>query len=335
LANSGGHGSGAAWGDYDNDGDLDLYLANRNRPNRLLRNDGAGLFTNVTTQPLDDSGPGYSATWGDYDNDGRLDIFLSNLGAPSRLFHNDGNGQFSDATDYPLDRTGDVYGAAWDDLDGDGDLDLVVATGGNNVKVVRNDLVGSNHWLHLSLKGIESNASAIGARVRIVSAGASQIRSVGGDAGYLSQNSLTVEFGLGAAAVVDTLEIDWPSGIHQVLPGIAADQRLDVTESSLPASGEDQVPAGAWVGRCFPNPFRDKTAIAYEIAVTSPISLRIYDPVGRLVRSLDSRGTLPPGQGSIVWDGTLDSGDRAPAGVYLCRVSGTGFRENLRVVLVN
>jgi hypothetical protein len=335
LGNSGGLGSAAAWGDYDNDGDLDLYLANRNRPNKLLRNDGGGVFTDVTTRPLDDFSQSWSTTWGDYDNDGLLDLFLCNRGSQSRLFRNLGGGQFSDTTDFPLDRTGDAYGAAWDDLDGDGDLDLAIATSSGNVKIARNDLLGSQHWLHLNLTGVYSNRSAIGARVRVVTGGVVRIRQVGGDSGYLAQNSLTVEFGLGAATMADTVEIIWPSGIHQIVPHVAANQVLDVTESSVPAGQGETVATGLRVGPCFPNPIRGSVTIPFEIPSPLPVSLRVYDLAGRVVRVVDADAVRPAGRGSIVWDGRRDSGGRAPSGVYLCRITAGGFGQVLRVVLID
>src|SRR6266545_2862929 len=82
-------GFGVAWGDYDGDGDPDLYISN-DGPNRLLRNDGADVFSDVTAPPLDNAGNGGSVAWGDYDNDGDLDLYLVNYLTPNRLFRNDG-----------------------------------------------------------------------------------------------------------------------------------------------------------------------------------------------------------------------------------------------------
>ncbi len=75
-----GNGQGVAWGDYDNDGDLDLYLANYGQANKLFRNDGGGTFVDATSGPLGDAGSGTGVAWGDYDNDGDLDLYLANDG---------------------------------------------------------------------------------------------------------------------------------------------------------------------------------------------------------------------------------------------------------------
>ncbi len=85
-----GNGRGVAWGDYDNDGDLDLYLANSGQANKLFRNEGGDVFSEVAggTQ-LADTGAGQGVAWGDADNDGDLDLYLANQGQPNRLFRND------------------------------------------------------------------------------------------------------------------------------------------------------------------------------------------------------------------------------------------------------
>ena len=129
-------GSGLAWGDYDNDGDPDLFLVNfkgsiledspAGRP-ALYRNEGDGTFTDVTEAVgLGEPVFGLGACWGDYDGDGDLDLYLSNYGA-NRLYRNDGPDGFRDVT--PQARVGDARfsaGCAWADYDRDGDIDLYV-----------------------------------------------------------------------------------------------------------------------------------------------------------------------------------------------------------------
>ena len=136
-------GSGVAWGDYDNDGDLDLYLVNEVGPltmtpaeqerspahNMLYRNDGDGTFTDVTgTAGVGYRGMGMGATWGDYDNDGDLDLYVTNYGR-NVLYRNDGDGTFTNVTRQARvdgGRHGFWTGATWSDYDNDGDLDLYV-----------------------------------------------------------------------------------------------------------------------------------------------------------------------------------------------------------------
>jgi hypothetical protein len=233
-----GSGWGVAWGDYDNDGDLDLYFANYSSGNKLLRNDGNGVFVDVTTGPLADAG-GFvkNVAWGDYDNDGDLDLFIAKgsgvaLG-PNKLLRNDGGGTFVDATSGALADSGIWYGATLGDFDNDGDLDLYAANAGGANQLIINQKGSTNHWLHVNLVGVISNRSAIGARVRAVSGSLSQIREISGGSGYMSQNSLTAEFGLGSRTIVDTLEIRWPSGTIQKLTSVPVDTLLIITESAL------------------------------------------------------------------------------------------------------
>jgi enediyne biosynthesis protein E4 len=134
------NGIGAAWGDYDGDGDLDLYLANMRSPgstNKLYRNNGPATFTFSevgNSAGVDDAEDGGSAAWGDYDNDGDLDLYLANTdNDPNRLYRNEGNGTFSEiGSSANVDDSNTNNASVWGDYDGDGDLDLYVATFGNN-----------------------------------------------------------------------------------------------------------------------------------------------------------------------------------------------------------
>jgi hypothetical protein len=331
LSNPWGGGSSAAWGDFDNDGDLDLYLVNRGQPNVLLRNDGETVFTDVTAPPLDVEAQGHSAAWGDYDNDGLLDIVLANFQGRNRLFRNRGGGEFADVTGGPLGVVGDTFGAAWADYDRDGDLDLFVATTVGSAKLIRNNLPPGGHWLQLDLEGTVSNRSAIGARVRILAGGVQQIREVGGDAGHESQNSATVEFGLGGAGKVDEVEIRWPSGIIQMLGTVAADQRFHTHESELPSEMNAGPLPTAWA-QAAPNPFRHSTSIRFGPGGGVVSAIRIFDPAGRLVRDLGSRPERLRAAVPLAWDGRDDQGRPVAPGVYLCRIEAMGGRFGLRLV---
>ncbi|MCC7144475.1 MAG: VCBS repeat-containing protein, partial [Candidatus Eisenbacteria bacterium] len=129
-------GAGVAWGDYDGDGDPDLYLSRRDAPNQLFRND-AGTFVDATTAPLGGVGGGQGAVWGDYDNDGDLDLYLGNNGA-DQLLRND-NGTFSDVTQGALSDNSHTTGVNWVDYDNDGDLDLYRSNYDDANRLLRND----------------------------------------------------------------------------------------------------------------------------------------------------------------------------------------------------
>jgi len=243
LVNSGGQGAGISCADYDNDGDLDVLVTGWGlNENRLYRNDGAvePTFVGILGDVFANSD---NAAWGDYDNDGYLDLFIVNYGQDNFLFHNNGDGTFAQVSEGALVHDGvHSLSCAWADYDNDGDLDLFVANGidafGTNFPpepgfLYRND-GGTNNWLLLRLVGVTSNRSAIGAKVRLLATIGDkifwQLREVSGGDGYCSQNDLRVHFGLGDAITVESVRIEWPSGITQFLRGVAVNQLLTVEE---------------------------------------------------------------------------------------------------------
>ncbi len=122
----------AAWADYDNDGDLDLYVVNHEQNNALYRNDGTGVFSEVACAlSVDNTDVGQSARWVDYDADGDLDLFLANIGADA-LYRNDGSDTFVNVAQGDL-RSSSVawisWAGAWGDFDMDGQMDVFIAAG--------------------------------------------------------------------------------------------------------------------------------------------------------------------------------------------------------------
>ena len=119
-------GRGAAWGDYDNDGNLDLVLVNLDEPNNLFRNNGAGSFAAVNASFVSDIVTAPGVTWVDYDNDGYLDLFRTALFDPlQRLHHNNHDGTFAQVTEGDfLTASGTFIASAWGDYNNDGRPDL-------------------------------------------------------------------------------------------------------------------------------------------------------------------------------------------------------------------
>jgi hypothetical protein len=140
VAGPGESDTGAAWADHDNDGDLDLCVGVVGvAGNRLLRNDGAGAFTESATP----GSSSYGVAWGDYDNDGAVDLYVTNYGSANQLLRNDGGGAFSDVTSGPLGNADNGLGTAWGDYDDDGDLDIYLVNEGAPNKLLRNDGAGA------------------------------------------------------------------------------------------------------------------------------------------------------------------------------------------------
>ena len=280
------NGEGCAWGDFDNDGWLDLCVGNfYGENNSLFHNNRDGTLTKITNSIAAlDGGTTKGVAWGDYDNDGWLDLFVSNLGqfdpggnwlggrAPNFLYHNNGDGTFTKITSGSLvNELGNCGGAVWGDYDNDGFLDLFVANGffmesANNLLYRNNG--NSNSWLNLRLIGTVSNRSAIGAKVRVqATIGGKtfwQLREISGGSSFGSQNDLRATFGLGDATNADIVRIEWPSGIVQTMTNVAAKQFLTMMEQQSP---------GALIPPVFRSVSRS-TIGAVDLSVTGEADLR-------------------------------------------------------------
>ncbi|MGB7516432.1 MAG: CRTAC1 family protein [Candidatus Acidiferrum sp.] len=183
---------GGGFFDYDNDGWLDLFIANGHvypeieqvfpethykQINSLFHNDGHSKFTDVTKTSgngFDTPHVGRGVGFADFDNDGFIDVVVANNNDPPLLLHN---------------------------------------SGGNG-----------NHFVSFKLVGTKSNRDAMGARLKLTVGGMTQIREIEGGGSYMSQSDLRAHFGLGSAAKIDKLEISWPSGANQSFSDFPADQ---------------------------------------------------------------------------------------------------------------
>jgi len=150
IVNDIGSSDGLSWGDYDNDGDLDLFVSNRDTNNFLYRNDGNDNFTRIFSGAIvNDVGYSNGPSWGDYNNDGDLDLFVANFkinnSSDNFLYDNSGNsGTFSKITSGIIaNDNGSSCGGGWGDYDSDGNLDLFVANDGGqrNKQDKRNPLL--------------------------------------------------------------------------------------------------------------------------------------------------------------------------------------------------
>jgi hypothetical protein len=251
-----------AW-DYDNDGWLDIFASSTShtledvvkgmldRPHnlptaKLYRNLGGKGFQDVTREVgLDKVYSPMGSNFGDFDNDGYLDFYLGtgdpslDTLVPNRLFKNVAGKRFSEIT--ASSRTGHLqkgHGVACGDWDRNGTVDLFIQLGGavpgdsyHNV-LFQNPGQGNN-WLSVKLVGQKTNRAAIGARIKVVTAGEQPLtvhRHVSSGSSF-GANPLEQHIGLGKADRVALLEIYWPtSGTTQVFRDIAVNQGVVITE---------------------------------------------------------------------------------------------------------
>jgi len=245
-------GMGVDAADYDRSGHPSLIITNfANQMISLYHNEGNGLF--VDEAPASEVGRNTLVTLGfgcfffDYDNDGWLDIFVADghieneiervqkrvsYAEPPHLFRNLGGGKFQEVTQ----QMGAAFatpkvarGAAYGDFNNDGALDILVATNGGRAWLFENE-GGTNHSLRVKLEGTKSNRDGIGTVVRIQAGGDKQSLMLRSGSSYLSQSELVLTFGLGQHAKADAIEVQWPSGQVDKLPGAAADQTITVQE---------------------------------------------------------------------------------------------------------
>jgi len=189
---------GGGFVDYDNDGWLDLFIANGH------------VYPEVEQVTPE--------------------VHYKQLNS---LFHNEGNGKFVDVTrqsgsGFDVPHAG--RGVAFADFDNDGFVDIVVANNGDPPLLLRNSGGNGNHFLNLQLVGRKSNRDAMGARIKVKAGGMSQIREIAGGGSYLSQSDLRANFGLGRSTRVDSIEIKWPGGQQQIFRDVEADKFYRIEE---------------------------------------------------------------------------------------------------------
>jgi len=248
---TGGHSYGMDFGDYDNDGDMDLWITNLSHPRTRMWSDpsvfavnkgaaGGYAFEDKTTAAgfIYDEGD-VNVAFADYDNDMDLDLAVATLytGHFSKVYRNDGKGKFTDVTYQVGGAVHDAVSVAWADTDGDGDLDLFISGRATDSKLVhyfKNRVGSKNAWVELLLEGKTVNRDAIGARVSLKAGGVTQLRDVrGGGGGHANvQQPRTVHFGLGSATKIDTLTVRWPGGKTETITGAAPKGKFKIVQGS-------------------------------------------------------------------------------------------------------
>ena len=234
-------------GDYDNDGDEDLFMTHiTNEGNNLYVNDGTASFRDRSTVSGLGAGSlpytGWGTTWFDYDNDGWLDLLAVNgtvIASPGpadrpfpydqrkSLFRNLGDGTFEDVTGaagaaFELSETG--RGAAFGDVDNDGDVDVVVGNDTGPVRLLINRVGNRRHWIGLRLAGA-GGRDMLGARVAVHRPGEPTLwRRARSDGSYASANDPRVLVGLGDSDGRPAVEVHWPDGRTETWDDVEVDR---------------------------------------------------------------------------------------------------------------
>jgi dUTPase len=190
------------WGtglvDFDNDGDLDIYIANGHvQDNIELRDDTTAYM------------------------------------ARNLLLMNTGDGRFVNVSD----RSGDGMksklasrGTGFDDLDNDGDIDVVVLNSRREPTILRNDTENENHWVEIELRGVRTNRDGVGAHVHVVAGDLVRVAEVHSGRGYQSHHGTRLHFGLGRRSRVDRIEVRWPGGGRDRFEGLESDRLYSITQ---------------------------------------------------------------------------------------------------------
>ncbi len=288
-----GYSGGACFGDIDNDGYLDLFVANHSPGRNVPHADKSFLYMNLGAPDYymwDESAVrGIEFTMSqalpfmiDFDNDGWLDIFVASASGKSysRLYRNLGDGTFEDVTfESGLGLRG-VSGAGWSDIDGDGDLDLVAEVGLKKYvcENTYDDISGiTNNWVRFICRGDSSNGLGIGTKVSVKAGGLWQTREIGSGYGASGcQSEYAAHFGLGSATAIDSVIIQWQSGIEDIATSLSINTRYIVNEGTYDVPEQPTRPTD-FALHISPNPFNG----AVRIEAPSAAKIEIYDMNGR------------------------------------------------------
>lgn len=266
----------ASFADFDGDGYMDALIgvsSPADGMHKYMRNNGDGTFTDITAGSgwdLDSSVNVEYLSY-DFDNDGHADVF----GGGNKIMMNNGNGTFSPM---PVNFIPGPCG----DFNNDGFIDI------QNGKSLYLSVPNGNHWTKMSLKGIQSNANGIGARVEIYGSWGKQIRDVRSGEGFRFMHSLNVHFGLGTATTLDSVLVKWPSGIVDYLFNAPIDSFLHIIEGQHPYpvdSSNHIAQMNPDRISIYPNPVTDR------IFIKNPDQVKInqaglYSSEGRLIRKV-------------------------------------------------
>ena len=339
-----------SWIDIDNDLDLDGYLTNwanakpNNqlipRPNKLYRNDDGNFMIVTEGEIVTDAYLTVGNTWHDYDNDGDLDcITISDSTYPVAYYKNNGDGTFTKLTDGALANTVKHQASmVAGDYDNDGDLDLYITGYKDGAMLFNNESPSENNWVMFRLEGVESNRSAIGAKVfvkaNIDGEEVWQRRDVYSPNTFFGQSSMDVHFGLKDAAVIDSIIVEWPSGQKDSYENVNAGSLYKVVEgegiSTLTSVNdtESTLPSDYRLMYNYPNPFNPSTTIEYALPKQANVELKVFNSIGQSIKTLVSE-VKSAGTHKV----NFDAADLV-SGVYFYQLQTESFVQTNKMILM-
>ena len=345
---------GSIWIDYDNDGDLDMFIAKcggeePRRKNQMFRNNGDDSYTEVAASlGLDDPMQTWSSSWGDFDNDGDMDLFVGASSGTHKLMRNDVNttGDFTDVTlaSNVLDLSTTGHENLAFDFDNDGNLDIVsngnilfgngdltftsyenifpyvngsfgdlnndgfidAVTQGSTGTIYYND-TSANNWIKIHTKGTVSNINGIGARVEVHTASGVQIRDVRSGEGFAFMSTINTHVGIGSDSAITKIIVRWPSGVIDEIVSPAINQPITIIEGENTLSTPDESISDLVI---YPNPVNNILSIQSSNSVSNKIAT-VFDLNGK--RILNQRIT-----NNSINLSTLQSG------LYFLRIESNG-----------
>lgn len=269
----------SAWGDFDNDGDMDVFVGASSGTHKLMENSGFSddgnpnndyIFTDVTAGAGIVAPTGWESSVHDIDNDGYLDI-ISN----GSIMYGKGDMTFEDADDQQINYKNGSFG----DLNNDGFIDAYY----NGIRYYNQG--NSNNWVKINPVGMAhvtpnySNRNGIGSRIELVTPSGTQIRDVRSGEGFEFMSSLNVHFGLGAETSITEIRVYWPSGVVDVFENPSINASHVLVEGSAPLSIEDETFSTISI---YPNPVDNILKIKTSAVLTEKIAT-IFDVTGKRV----------------------------------------------------
>lgn len=294
----------SAWGDYDNDGDMDIFIGASSftdGSHKLLENNGDGTFTDVTEGSGIEliSGTGIENITHDFDNDGHLDL----LGMGGTFMQGNGDLTFTQAEFAPNN-------GAVGDVNNDGFLDVL------NQQIYIND-GNDNNYLVIQTQGTTSNYNGIGAMIEVNTPGLSHIRQVRSGDGFRYMSSLNAHFGLGEETEIENVVIHWPSGVVDTIVDVDVNTSILAVEGGTIVSTDDIDVSDQFL--VYPNPAENEVFVDVPFSFAQ-MTYSVFDMSGRMVDQ------------GIVNKNSINT-SKLQSGVYVLSFEVDGKRADKRLVI--